>query len=304
MSIRATSGITNLFLYNRFLNDTDDAPSTDINDTETLRYIIDETNSLIGQKCGRNFGQDTYREWVETKGMSYVVLNNYPVTQIKHCSLNGVDLCNIKATGFQVASVRSNAASITLSSIASNGDEVDTSLDVSTYTNVTSLTTAIDLIDGWEASVLSDRGGSLTQSIRPLDSGWALDEEVCLRGPYLGVDARLSYDSNCIVDFGSNYSFFSDEGACRSRWAYMHYVAGYVLPVCDDAGGTQTVEGDVPEGLTMIANRIILDTLRQRDEDSNMKSEKVGDYGYTRDGISSAVDRNWSDLLQYGRKVV
>jgi len=288
------TGITNTYLYLQYVNDQNDDPSADPSALDTIKATIDQVNELIGQKCARNFGSATYKEWVETKGESYVVLNNYPITKVKLFSPNSVDVCTVEGTGFSIATVSSNNSSVVLSAIATDGStETESVLNYSSYANVSSLVTAIDSVSGWDAEVLSDRGSNLTSLIRPIDSEWALDEKVYLNGPYLGSKARISYDSDAILDL-SGYN----------GTVFVWYTAGYTLPVCDASGGTLSTVGNVPAGLTLVANEIIKDYLNSKDEDRNMKEEDQGDYKFIRDGISSAISRHWSDLNQFARKSV
>ena len=298
MSTKGITGITNLHLYNRHVQDVEDDDTANINDTETLRYTIDQVNDLIGKKCARNFGSATYKEWVDTRGESYVVLNNYPITRVKLVSRSSTDLMSIKGTGFTLATTSSNGSSVVLSSVATDGEtDTDNVLNYATYANVNSLSTAVNLLSGWEAEVLGDNGNAMTSLIRPVESDWALDEKAYLSGPYMGGKARISYDSDAILDLGSE--FCSDGGT-----VFVWYVAGYTLPVCDASGGTLTTVGNVPEGLTFVANEIIKDFYESKDEDRNLKEESEGDWKAVRDGLSSAIDRHWSDLNQYARKSV
>jgi hypothetical protein len=302
---KAISGnITNLFLYNKYVNDTDDAPYTDSGSTEALRYIIEETCSLIEQKCGRAFGTATYKEWIPAKGESYIVVHNYPITAVKLISTSNIDLINISNTGNPLATVVSDELGITLNTIGSDGTETNTTLLYADSTNVADLVIALNLIAGWTATTLGNGGTALTQLIRPISSGWAVDEQVCLTGPYLGSDIRISYDSDAIIDLGGS-SWDNGWGDVYGYGeVFCWYIGGYTLPECDDAGANSTVVGNVPQGLTKVANEIVLDTMRQRDEDMNMASEKIGDYSYTRDGMISCVDRRWKDLNQWARKAV
>jgi len=135
-----------------------------------------------------------------------------------------------------------------------------------------------------------------SQLIRPVDSGWALDEKEYIRGPYLGNSVRVTYDSDATIESIGGGSF------CGS--VFVWYTAGYVVPECDDAGGTETVSGNVPEGLTGVANKIIKDVYEQSLEDTNMQSEKIGDYTYTRNSIIDCIDRRWKELSLYSRKSV
>jgi len=300
----ATTGVTNLYLYQKYVNDVNDDPSADPSAQETLKYTIDQVNELIGKKCARNFGIDTYKEWVPTKGESFVVLNNYPITAVKLVSRNAVDYMTIEGTGFSLATASSNNSSLVLSSVATDGStEVDNVLNYSSYSNVSSLVTAVDLLTGWDAETLSNNESSITSLIRPTESDWALDEKVHLRGPYLGSKARVSYDSDAILDLGSDF-WIGDYSYESGTTVFVWYTAGYTLPVCDASGGTLTTAGNVPAGLTMVANEIIKDYLNAKDEDRNMAEETQGDYKFVRSEITSAVDRHWSDLCIYARKSV
>ena len=306
MSTKGITGITNLYLYNRHVQDVEDDDTSNINDTETLRYIIDQTNELIGQKCGRNFGSATYKEWVDTGGMNYVILNNYPITSVKLVATGSINLARISNTGNPLATVSSNSSAVILNEIATTGVETTTAFPFATYANVSSIVTAMDAISGWTAEVEGNQENALTQLIKPLDSGWAVDTQVELIGPYLGSNVRVEYDSDSILRLGA-YDYFDGGWGCSSDHygkVFVWYVAGYTLPVCNDQGSTLTTDGNVPEGLTLLANKIVKDYLKQVDQDTNMSAENYTDFSYTRDAISSAIDRYWSDLSQYSRKSV
>ena len=299
-----TTGITNTYLYLQHVNDQNDDPSADPSAFDTIKATIDQANELIGQKCARNFGSATYKEWVETKGESYVVLNNYPITQVKLFAPNAIDLLTVEGTGFSLATVSSNNSSVVLSSIATDGStEAENVLNFASYSNVSSLVTAIDLVSGWDAEVLGNCESSITSLIGPVDSAWALDQKVYLKGPYLGSRASVSYDSDAILDLGCDGWGDNDHYGYNGT-VFVWYVAGYTLPVCDASGGTLSTAGNVPAGLTLVANEIVKDYLNSRDEDRNMKKEESGDYKYERGELSSAIDRHWSDLNQYARKSV
>ena len=302
MTDKGTTGITNLYLYLKFLNDTDDEAIGDIGNIESIRYAIDQTNSLISEKCGRAFGSTTYKEWVPTKGSDYIVVNNYPITKIKLVAPNSVYLMNVEATGFPIATVSSNNSSIMLNSIDTEGVEVESVFSYATYANVSSVVTAIDAVTGWDASVESSYSDSLTQLIKPIDSEWAVNEKAYFSGPYLGTSASVEYDTDAVVKLGTNY-FGDSIGSCYGE-VFIWYTAGYTLPVCDEVGANLTTVGNVPEGLTGLANQIISEILAMKDEDGNMKSEGIGDYNYSRQDVVSAIDRHWKDLSSYARKVV
>lgn len=290
----ATSGITNLYLYRNYVNDANDDASADSSEQETLKYTIDQVNQLISMKCARNFGSATYKEWVDAKGEDYVVLNNYPITSVKLVSTGQIDLASVENTGNPLATVSANASATTLTSIATTGVETSSSFYYSDYANVSSIVTAMDAISGWTAEVLGSQDDALTQLIRPLESGWAVDSQVSLVGPYLGNNAQIEYDSDAILKIG---------GSCYGK-VFVFYTAGYTLPICDASGGTLTTAGNVPEGLTLVANEIVKDYLFSRYEDRNMKENNQGDYSFVRDGILSAIDRHWSDLCIFARKCV
>jgi len=287
MTAKATTGITNLYLYNRFIDDE--------LDTEILRYTIDQTNDLIAKKCARTFGSTTYKEWVEGN-CQYLVLDNYPITSVRLVSSTTQNLFTVENTGNSLATVSSDEDGITLLSIDSSAVETETELLYATYTNVSDLVDAINLIAGWTAEVLSNQDDALTQLIRPMASGYALGENVYFVGPYMGADVRVSIESDSTLNsIGGGY-FVGN--------VFVWYTAGYTLPICSESGGELTTAGNVPEALTLVANTIIKEVMNYRDEDGNMQNESIGDFNYTRHNITSAVDRHWKDLSLWARKSI
>ncbi|MFW5879302.1 MAG: hypothetical protein ACOCUV_00610 [bacterium] len=293
---KATKGITNLYLFNKFVNNVEDAVYTDINDTEKIRYIIDQTCNLIEKKCDRSFESTEYKEWVEAYATPYIVLNNYPITRIKHVAGSTIPYIKVKADKdtYEVATISSNNNSVILTSITTEGTDSEDIFNYSDYANCSSLSAVINDLSGWESEVYGNNDDKLTQKIRPTDSIWAVNQTVNLMGTYDGISVRLDTDSDSIIT--------PINGGCFAGTVYVNYIAGYTLPECDDVGGDSEVEGNVPEALTKIANEIILDTIRYQDEDGNMKSEKTGDYSYTRSFITSCVDRHWADLSAFANK--
>lgn len=291
-----TSNITNLYLYNRYINDVDDDPTADISDLESLRVIIDQTCDLIEKKCGRIFGSATYKEWVRGDATTSLIVNNYPITAIKLISGCAIDSFTVQNTGNSYATVSCDSTGFTITSMDSSAVEITNTFAYATYTNVTDLVAAINLIAGWSAEVLGSEGNKLTQLIRPISSAWCLDEKVYVRTPYLGGSVRATYDTNGVLESSCGNEFFGD--------IFVWYVAGYTLPVCDESGGTLTITGNVPEGLTQIANQIIKEIVSYKDEDGNMQTENIGDYSYSRHSITSVIDRHWKDLSLYARKSI
>jgi len=299
-----TTGITNIYLYNKYIN------SVNTLGHEELGTNIDLVNNLIEKKCARNFGSDTYKEWVEASSMSYVVLNNYPITKVKLVSLNSVDYLTVEGSNVSLATVSSNNSSVVLSTIATDGStETEDVLNFASYSNVSSMVSAINLLTNWDAETLSGYDDKITALMRPIDTDWALDQKVYLSGPHLGSKASISYDTeSSVLDLGSD--FWDD---CRwgnrsdsfvNKYVFVWYTAGYTLPICSESGGTLDTSGNVPKGLTLIANAIIKDYIDSRDEDRNMREEEQGDYKFKRDDMSSAIDRHWHDLNVYARKSV
>lgn len=295
---KATTGITNLYLYNRYVQDVEDAPSSDINDTESIRYIIDQVNDLISKKCDRNFGTQTYKEWVRGECTPDLILDNYPITKIRLISAGSDNLATVEGTGFAIATVSSNASSFVINSIAGDGyTEAENVFNYSDYANVSSLVTAVDAITGWDSEVIGDNDSAISSLIRPIDNSWALDTKVYLTGPYLGTAVRVSHGSDGILEKIGG-------GIFRGEY-FVWYDAGYTLPVCDDQGGDLTVTGNVPEGLTLIANAIIKDVINSADEDRNFEEEWNMDYRFVRGKtIMACIDRHWRDLSLYARKSV
>ena len=266
---------------------------------DRIDTVVNNTVSLIEQKCNRVFGQATYKMWLDGSGENYLALPQYPITRIFRASTNSVDVLRINAASLQHASVDSNGASVELTQINTTGIVVQTDFKVSTYANVSSLSDAINALTDWTGTVQGSYDDALTQLIKPSYGEDALDNDYAmLQVPYDTVGVRISSESNYHIEL-KNGCF-----PCGHSNVFVWWTAGYVLAQDNDQHSALTVTGNVPGGLTLVCNQIVKDILDQEQEDVNMTEEKLGDYSYVRNNILSAIDRRWKDLSSYANKVI
>jgi len=288
-------GITTKYLYDVYTN------AEELGEPNTrIENIIEDVCDLIQQACNRTFETATYKEWVDGSQTNYLFLKNYPITKIKRVSQSSIDVMDINNSGNEYAAITSNGASIILNTIDDEGTEFETVLNYASNANVSSLATSINAVSTWTTSVISDYGSKLSSNIKPLWGENIYDNEsIELTVPYQSISVRVSDNSNNAIETVNGCNFTGGHSN-----VFVHYVAGYVLPVDNDQHSELRVAGNVPSGLTLVANMICKDVIDAVEGDMNMKDETIGNYKYVRGFVLSAIRRHWEDLQEYALKVI
>jgi len=283
-------GLTTVKLYNDY---TGEKQNSEFN--VRLDSLITNVSDLVEKKCGRSFGTATYKEWLNGDGTSILFLPQYPITRVKRVANGTNSAIKVENSGNDTATISSNSSAITLNSLSATGTETETYLYFTDYANVSSMTTAINNVSSWTATAqnIPTNETSLIQFMKPIYSEDALGSDVYISLASSNARFGIAYDSrNSLEMVGGAFP-------CGRRNVYVEWTAGYTLPVDNDQHSALTIEGDLPSGLVLVVNRIVQDVLNNVENDGNFKSEKLADYGYTRDDVKSVVDRYWSDLSEY-----
>jgi hypothetical protein len=146
-----------------------------------------------------------------------------------------------------------------------------TELTLSTYTSLALLKAAIDAIAGnYFAATVESEDSPL--ALKPMTADMLLSP-CYLEGPDDTIGAASVDEDAAIIDLG-----------CRhSGWVYVQYKAGYAA---------------IPEGLAQIATEIAADILDSSKLNSNLQSERIGDYQYTvSTSTEQAVLSRYADRL-------
>ena len=201
------------------ITDTECLNFLDVEEDEVVLTIRDAVEDAVSSYCRRNFISTSYKKKYDGTGTPKLLLDDYPVTALTRLSLNYIDVINIKNTSSAYhASVGVNSTGIILTQESTNNSTV---LFV-TYTTLTAVVTAINLISGWSAQLASSSYGSYPSSILREKFGiycgqntWAL----------LSIPDQGEY--NFEVDSGSGIVTLQYNFPVGTKNIYVEYIAGY-----------------------------------------------------------------------------
>jgi hypothetical protein len=147
----------------------------------------------------------------------------------------------------------------------------------------------------YTGSGISDYSTYPTVTVKPVNCDALSPNRADIEVAFQPVSVRLSQEMERAIEAEETYVF-----PCGQQNVFAWWTAGYTLP--QDAGdGDDEVEGNLPDGLILAANRICSDLFLQSGKDSGMKSESIGDYSYTRGEIDDAVAQHDAELAPYKR---
>ena len=272
--IMALTTVANVKEYAGITSDTDDA---------LIENLITRVQKQIEVYCDRAFDSASYTQIYDGDSTTKIYLDEWPVTAVSRVAIG-------RQGAMQIYSSHSADFAVT-------AKVDDTNLTVTTYdkaatTASTSTLNAQDLDDiasditavsGFTATVLSDYGiWEGTELIKFTERGFK-DGTLSLDV----FDQRLhSYTVDLSV--GSIYSSGGFPGGNQN--VYVDYTAGY-----------STIPGD----LEQIAIEIISNVMKSRSINTQLESEKIGDYSYkvapTSSGVSSLIADKAYDLAPYKR---
>ena len=272
--IMALTTLANVKEYAGITSDTDDA---------LIDNLITRVQKQIEVYCDRAFDSASYTQIYDGDSTTKIYLDEWPVTAVSRVAIG-------RQGAMQIDSSHSADFAVT-------AKVDDTNLTVTTYdkaatTASTSTLNAQDLDDiasditavsGFTATVLSDYGiWEGTELIKFTERGFK-DGTLSLDV----FDQRLhSYTVDLSV--GSIYSSGGFPGGNQN--VYVDYTAGY-----------STIPGD----LEQIAIEIISNVIKSRSINTQLESEKIGDYSYkvapTSSGVSSLIADKAYDLAPYKR---
>lgn len=100
--------------------------------------------------CRRTFAVTVYKEKYNGSGNKYLTLNNYPIVSLSRLSIGTDDVISIKNTNAGAhAAVTVNSTDVVLVK-----DGTINTLSLTTYSTMTTLVSAINLLSGWTATLL------------------------------------------------------------------------------------------------------------------------------------------------------
>lgn len=245
---------------------------------KNLELIRDSVEDWVQDiYCRRKLVTTSYRERYDGSGDEYLILDNYPVTEVAMLSVGMQEVIRVKNTNAGAyASVSVSSTGMTL-----NKDGTSTSLTFATYPTMTTLVGAINAQSGWSAVLSMSTYGSYPSNLLVEKMGLqCIDSaEVGLEMPQVG-----EYDFEVDAKRGMIYSPFGFPSGVQN--IYINYTAGY----------TSTT---MPNDLKLAVLIIIKNIYQSRSEES------FGMTGYSVSGISvsfeqEAMPKQAKDILDRG----
>lgn len=191
----------------------------DINGIDAITLIHPVCEEIVLSYCNRTFEETSYRnERYSSTGNNIIQLKNYPVISVDRVAINTSDVIKIKNTNKYIpSSVSVNSTGIRL---VYNG-VANSTVTFATYTTVTAIVNAINLISGWSAELTStDFASRKSSDMIPVYGINTTDNVVYL---YVTDDALDAIDVD--DDTGQVYRIGGWPKGVRN--IYFNYTAGY-----------------------------------------------------------------------------
>jgi len=246
--------------------------ASDFTDAQ-VQSSIDTICDMLERVCNRTFAQTTYRGWVNGSGRRALVLPERPATQVYRACIGKDTGAEIKCEDANATSanvtVHEGVLSLTITGGANDGTQTVT---LATYATMAALKTAIEALSG-DWSVTVDEEGA-PQDVRPVYG--APSEYAYLYIPDNPVSTWL--DEGSVLNSNSKFPLGTSN-------IFVWYQAGYAT---------------LPDELIGLVHQMTRDFLLTATEDGTIRSERIGDYSYTR-GASAGLARVYSSQIDYWR---
>ena len=238
--------------------------SSNTADDQLLDLLINQACVMIQKELGTNIVKTTYtREVHDGDGENYIVLEHYPIIEISRVAVGRDTAMTVEydATDASHATVQVTASEIKLKKIVQGVSTIN-SFALSDYATVDSLETAIDALSNWDAVVQTNFSGYPANELIPIAGYYANDSKASLEiADQNEVDIEI--DS---VKWSILYNPYGFDSGIRN--VIVDYVAGYERE-------------NIPEPLASSCMELAGILYNMSKKDSSLKSEKLGQYGYT-----------------------
>lgn len=247
-----------------------------------ITNLLDPITDIIEKYCDRAFGATDYKIWVQGYDGYRLYLPQYPINTVSRVAVDKVDVVDVECqvSGATRAYVSVTSTGITFGHVTSAGASSSTTLAFADYATLILLAAAIPA--SWVMTIKdSDFNNYPSADLIPIQAAPCLDgedDEYTLEMPYNDIVVKIG-------DFENGEIEAVDESFPSGRkLVYVEFNAGYTEP--DDTEGAE-VTGNMPAALQTIAAMMIQNGINSLNEESNssdraMKSERLGDYTYTR----------------------
>jgi hypothetical protein len=251
-----------------------------ISDLHLIEQLINRASDLMNKYCERNLKSKTYTLEKYDGGGEYLILNNYPVTNIVQVCEGEIDAIKIKYT----SSTAFNAyATVTTTGVILTVDGVsEAELTFAGFATMTLMAAKIDEKLGWEASIASsDYGGWPSSLLFEKRNVYALNQYSYLQSPEEPLDEYKE-------DLEAGMIYLTSGFDKDFKNVYVTYTAGY---------------STIPASLEEICIELVKFKYEKGKKDSTLQSEKIGSvYSYTLADIKTALPPGLMEELDYFKR--
>ncbi|NIM60000.1 MAG: hypothetical protein GTO16_13830 [Candidatus Aminicenantes bacterium] len=257
---------------------------TSDDDNKLLEELIARASDFIEYYLARKLKSRIYtHERYDGDGKDYLFVENYPITAVERLSIGTLDAIRVYY-GVDVfnAYARVSTTGVTLVVDGTAGSE----LTFSSYATLATMATAINGQTSWTGSVaISDYNSWPSALLYPQQNIYAVESYGYLKVPDEPIyDYRLDANRGMIY-----YSTGFDSGVQN---IFLTYTAGYTAST-------------MPGAIKQACFDLVKFKYEDRQGDPNMKSEKKGDYSYTRMDLEDALPKSLKlELAMFRRPLV
>ena len=296
-----------------------------------ISAMIPFVSGQIERYLRRTLTATTYKSWYDGLGAQVLRLNQYPITAVYQVCVGSNSVATVQNDSASVsqASVSFDGTNLVLIETSTAGVDTITEIPVATYKTLATLETAIESHSGWSLTLGSTEYSTMPTSIlRPLYSQNAGNSSTAsLVMPDKTVSTKIVHEDMIeiinsdifptwdifpmdrqpnrmsAVQPGITPPTFSYGFPPGSKNIFVWFKAGYTLP-------TDSVTGDLPDGLSLIVHQCLSDAISSIKLNSNLQSESIGDYSYSlrslqsgkaSAAILSVIENHKRDLNAYRR---
>ena len=246
-------------------------------------------SAAIEKWCDAEFEDAQETGWMHTQSGARFYPSRRPVMAVYQCYTGYQDCLRVKCTDTGAVSAMATVSQGVLilhftgmsqykQAEEDTGSTTQT-LTLASYKTISDLSTAINLLDGWEATILSVEW--LPRDIRPV-FGQRADTDIgatlSVPDPTTAISAKPSRDGNSIIP---ETSF--------GEWTFLHFRSGYTT---------------IPQDLERIATTIAKDILFQSNRDDMLSGDRLAEVStYTTLRFREICAAFKQDLARWSRRV-
>lgn len=253
-------------------------------DDALLSVLVDRATDLIQTYCDRKFESATYAsERYNGRGFSRLYLKQWPLTAVARVAVGEQSALEVTSSDGSAYSATVEVSDTAVLTALHGGTNDGTNTDlIASYTSLSAMATQIATHTSWTASVVSGYDNWESTELIRHGARETNDTSLFLEVPN---DRMTDFD----VDYDDGVIYRSGGFARGERNVYVNYTAGYTT---------------IPDDLDHTAIEVVADLFKMRSLNTSLKSERIGDYGYTNfdnQSQQSVIMNKADDLHRYRR---